>query len=75
MSPDPNVQALKEVDKFHKNAALMFEDICASIQQTALVANITLWPGPEGQYGIWNSKDSKHKRLFIFEYANKYRFI
>ncbi len=76
MTPaDSNVQALRSVDDFHKNAALMFEDIHASIQQRGLAANLTSRQGPEGQYGLWNSKDSEHKRLFVFEYAQKYRFV
>lgn len=76
MSPaESSAQALRSVDDFHKNAALMFEDIHASIQQSGLATAITPRQGPEGQYGLWNSKDSEHKRLFIFECTQKYRFV
>jgi hypothetical protein len=75
MSLSPNIQPLREVDEFHKNAALMFEDIHASIQQRALGGTIIPWTGPEGAYGVWNSRDSEHKRLFVFAYADKYRFV
>ena len=75
MNSDPNVQALRSVDDFHKNAALMFEDICALIQQRGLTKTITPYQGPEGQYAVWSSKDSEHKHLYVFEYDQKYRFI
>lgn len=76
MLPNPTVQALREVDEFHKNAALIFEDIVASIQQRALTATITtVQAPPDSWYAVWHSKLSEHRRLFIFEFAQKYRFI
>ena len=75
MASKPIVEALRDADAFHKNACLMFEDIVASIREQALLGTLKDLQGPEGEYGIWSSKLSQHKHLFIFEFAGRFEFV
>jgi len=75
MDTNPVIQPLLEVDAFHKNASLIFEDIVASIRQKTETITITNLQGPEGGYGVWSSTQSEHKRLFIFQHGDRCRFI
>ena len=66
--------AIRQADAFHKNIALLFEDLYAGVQEKGLATKIRPITN-EGMYGVWSSKDSEHKRLFIFEGLGKLRFI
>jgi hypothetical protein len=68
------IKALKEADDFHKNVALLFEDVVAAVEQRSL-ATAMVKLQQEGNYSVWGSNNSEHKRLFIFELANVYRFV
>ena len=49
-------RAISQADAFHKNVALMFEDIHSSIQEKGLPADLIFVNGPEFNYTVWNSK-------------------
>ena len=68
-------EAVRQADAFHKNVALMFEDICSLVVEKGLSIKVTNLHGPEGNYSVWSPKDSEHKRLFIFEAQGKVRFV
>lgn len=70
-----NVDALREVDRFHKNCLLLFYDIVASIQQKTLTGRITNLVGPEGGYGVWNANESEHRCNFVFDHDDRIRFV
>ena len=66
--------AIRQADGFHKNIALMFEDLCALVQEKGLSMGVMVLQS-DGMYQVWNSKDSEHRHLIIFECNGKTRFI
>lgn len=68
------VNALGEVDRFHKNCQLLFDDLIASIREKTLRDSITNLVGPEGGYWIGNANDSDHRRQFVFDHNGRIRF-
>lgn len=68
------VEPLRGADAFHKNVNLMFDDFVASIREKTLSSTITVRHEEKG-YWVWNSRESEHKALFVFESASQFRFI
>ncbi|HNR13320.1 MAG TPA: hypothetical protein PKM59_08410 [Thermodesulfobacteriota bacterium] len=67
------VQTLREVDRFHKCCALLFEDLVASVKEkTKLNEQMANRLGPPDEaLQMWESKDSWHLRRYIFEHDEK----
>jgi hypothetical protein len=74
------VTALSEVDGFHKDCMLLFNDIVASIRQSTLRGSIKDLVGPEH----WcvaedtpngHSIDSSHQGNFMFDHDGRIRFV
>jgi hypothetical protein len=66
---------LKQVDLFHKNCLLLFEDIIACVRAKTLSSNMTDLLGPEGSYQFSNATESEYRRQFIFDYNGRIRFV
>ena len=74
------VTALSEVDGFHKDCMLLFNDIGASIRQRILASNIRDLVGPEHWCNIadhprGHAIDSEHRGNFVFDYNGLMRFV
>lgn len=69
------IEALKSVDAFHKNCQLLFDDLVSLIREKTLADHIRDLLGPEGGYCVWNSRESEHKEVYIFEHNEQIRFI
>jgi hypothetical protein len=74
------VKALSEVDGFHKDCMLLFNDIVASIRQNTLTGSIRDLVDPE----LWcNIEDrprdhtinSEHRGNFLFDHDGRMRFV
>ena len=68
------IKALKDVDEFHKNCLLLFDDLVSLIDEKTLadeVKNILLHKG----YSVWNSQESEHIDVYIFEHNQQIRFV
>jgi hypothetical protein len=74
MTPE-TVDALKEVDRFHKNCRLLFNDMVASIEQKTLTDRRTNVLGPEGGYEVYSANISEHRDGFIFDHNGRLRFV
>jgi len=72
---EETTDALKEVDRFHKNCLLLFEDLVDSIRKRLLADRITDIGYPDGWYQVRNANNSEHWRHFIFEHNDRIRFI
>lgn len=74
MSYDELLLGLGNIDAFHKNTLLLFEDFVALVREKTykdLLKNLT---GPENGYFIWNSSLSEHMRLWVFSHDDRFRF-
>jgi hypothetical protein len=70
------VNSLREVDGFHKNCMLLFDDIVASIRQNTLTGIITPLVGPERWCDVkQNAIDSDHQGNFMFDHGSRLRFV
>jgi hypothetical protein len=69
------VEPLREGDAFQKNVFLMFNDIEAAIREKTLAVTLTDRLRPESSCGVWTSKNSEHKHLYIFESGGALRFV
>jgi hypothetical protein len=69
------VNALKEVDGFHKTCALLFDDIEAAIQRNPLTASMSKLLGPERWYAVEGANRSEHRGNFLFDHDGRIRFV
>jgi hypothetical protein len=74
------VNALSEVDGFHKDCMLLFNDIVASIRKNTLTGNISDLVGPENWCVIEDNRrdrtvDSSHQGNFLFEHDGRMGFV
>jgi hypothetical protein len=74
------VNALSEVDSFHKDCMLLFNDIVASIRQNTLTDSIKDLLGPEHWCVVEDNPkgrtiDSSHQGNFVFEHNGRMRFV
>jgi hypothetical protein len=70
------VNALSEVDGFHKDCMLLFDDIVASIRQNTLKGVIKPLVGPERWCDVkQNAIDSDHQGNFMFDHDGRMRFV
>ena len=66
------IKALKEVDRFHKNCQLLFDDLKASLQEKTLQSKFTQLT--EDSWSGLNTTNSEHRRHFIFDHDGRIRF-
>jgi hypothetical protein len=74
------VKALSEVDGFHKDCMLLFNDIVASIRQNTLTGSIKDLVGPEHWCVVEDNPrgraiDSSHQGNFVFDHDGRMRFV
>jgi hypothetical protein len=74
------VKALSEVDGFHKDCMLLFNDMVASIRQNTLTGSIKDLLGPEHWCVIEDNSrgraiDSSHQGNFMFDHDGRMRFV
>jgi hypothetical protein len=70
------VKALSEVDGFHKNCMLLFDDTVASVRQNTLTGIIKPLVGPERWCDVkQNAIDSDHQGNFMFDHDGRLRFV
>lgn len=69
------INALKQVDHFHKNCLLLFDDIVALIREKTLSDNLVDLTYPEGSYQFLKATESEYRRQFIFDHNGRIRFI
>jgi hypothetical protein len=74
MTPE-TVDALKEVDRFHKNCRLLFNDMVASIEQKTLTETRANVLSPEGRYDVSSANISEHRCGYIFNHDGRLRFV
>src|SRR3972149_2538043 len=65
---------LKDVDTFHKNLLLLFDDLVALVREKTYTGVFTHLTGPEYTYGIWNATNSEYRREWIFNHGGCIRF-
>lgn len=68
-------KTLHEVDAFHKNLFLLFEDLVQCIREKAYSETLQTAGYPEGTYGIGETNKSEFRRYHVFRHQNKVRFI
>jgi hypothetical protein len=74
VTSSPFVEPLREADAFQKNVFLIFNDIVDGIREKTLSATVIdrHW---ESSCKVYDSKNSEHVHLYIFEIAGQYRFV
>lgn len=70
------VTILKEIDRFHKECALLFEDLVKCINEKLLTDTFESLPlgKVEGYWVAWNGKASAYKRVLIINKKDTDRF-
>jgi hypothetical protein len=74
------VKALSEVEGFHKDCMLLFNDIVASIRQNTVTGSLKGLLGPEHWYAVEDTPavraiESSHQGNFVFDHNGRMRFV
>jgi hypothetical protein len=68
------IEPLQQMDQFHKNCLLLFDDLVAAVRQRTLKTRLAEVLGPEGSYSVWRPDLSEGYRRVIFEHEAHFRF-
>lgn len=73
-SPDL-AKTLHEVDAFHKNLLLLFEDLVQCVKEKTCGDSVQHLTGPENEYHIARPNQSEFRRVWIFRHRERFRFV